>query len=90
MGAGTAGIARNRPGGGPEAPTSGEEDDAHEVPHRRPGGRVSDRHLNLLGWVLFVISAIAFVIASIGSFWAMVGSVFFLVACLVFLIPFFR
>ena len=47
-------------------------------------------HINLIGWILFIISAIGFIIASIGSFWSMVGSVFFLLACLVFLIPFFR
>ena len=51
---------------------------------------MSDRHINLLGWVLFDISAIGFIIASIGNFWAMLGSIFFLLACLVFKIPFFR
>ena len=48
-----------------------------------------NNHINLLGWILFIISAIGFCISSIGSFWAMFGSVFFLVACIVFLIPFF-
>ena len=52
--------------------------------------RMSNNTLNLIGWILFIISAIGFIISSIGSFWAMFGSVFFLVACLVFLIPFFR
>ncbi len=56
----------------------------------RRGPTVSDHQINFLGWILFVLSAIAFVIASIGSFWSLVGSLFFLVACLVFLIPFFR
>ena len=50
----------------------------------------NNRTINLIGWVLFIISAIGFCIASIDSFWGMFGSVFFLVACLVFLIPFFR
>ena len=52
--------------------------------------RMSDHSINLLGWILFVISACGFIIASWGNFWAMFGSVFFLIACLVFLIPFFR
>jgi len=47
------------------------------------------RMINLIGWYLFVLSAIGFCIASWGHFWSMVGSVFFLVACLVFLIPFY-
>ena len=52
--------------------------------------RVSNNTINLIGWILFSISAIGFVIYSIGNFWAIFSSVFFLVACLVFLIPFFR
>ena len=51
---------------------------------------MSNNTINLIGWILFIISAIGLVISSIVSFWAMFGSVFFLVACLVFLIPFFR
>ena len=51
---------------------------------------ISNNTINLIGWILFIISAIGFIISSIGSFWAMFGSVFFLVACLVFLIPLFR
>jgi hypothetical protein len=51
---------------------------------------MSNRTINLIGWALFVVSALGFVIASWGQFWPMVGSVFFLLACLVFLVPFFR
>ena len=51
---------------------------------------MTDHYINLLGWVLFLISAIGFCIARVGSFWAMFGSGFFLIACLVFMIPFFR
>ena len=51
---------------------------------------MKNKHINLLGWMLFIVSAIGFIIASIGSFWSMFGSVFFLLACLVFLIPFFN
>ena len=51
---------------------------------------MSNKNINFLGWVLFIISAIGFTISSIGNFWAMFGSLFFLVACLIFLIPFFR
>ena len=50
----------------------------------------NNKKINLIGWVLFIISAIGFLISSIGNFWAMFGSLFFLIACLVFLIPFFR
>ena len=46
--------------------------------------------INLIGWILFVISANGFIISSVGSFWAMFGSLFFLIACIVFLIPFFK
>ena len=53
-------------------------------------GRMSNNTINLIGWIMSIISAIGFVISSIGSFWAMFGGVLFLVACLVFLIPFFR
>ena len=48
---------------------------------------ISNNTINLIGWILFIISAIGFIIASIGGFWAIFGSVFFLFACLVFLIP---
>jgi len=49
-----------------------------------------DDHVILIGWLLFIVSAIGFIIASWGEFWPMFGSVFFLLACLVFLIPFVR
>ena len=49
-----------------------------------------NKSINLIGWILFIISAMGFVISSLGSFWAMFGSVFFLVACIIFLIPFFK
>ena len=51
---------------------------------------MKNKNINLLGWILFIISAIGFTKSGIGSFWAMFGSLFFLVACLIFLIPFFR
>ena len=51
---------------------------------------MSNNTINLIGWTLFIFSAIGFIIASIGSFWGMFGGVFFLVACLVLLVPFFR
>ena len=52
--------------------------------------KMSNKKINFLGWILFIVSAIGFTISSIGSFWAMFGSLFFLFACFVFLIPFFR
>jgi hypothetical protein len=51
---------------------------------------MTTRNINILGWLLFIVSAIGFIIASWGHFWSMVGSVFFLIACLVFLIPYLR
>ena len=51
---------------------------------------MNNKKINLIGWILFIISAAGFLISSIGNFWAMFGSLFFLIACLVFLIPFFR
>ena len=49
---------------------------------------MKNQTINLIGWILFIGSAIGFIISSIGSFWAMFGSLFFLFACFVFLIPF--
>jgi hypothetical protein len=51
---------------------------------------MNNNKINILGWILFIVSAICFMISSIGNFWGMFGSVFFLMACMVFLIPFFR
>jgi len=51
---------------------------------------MKNEDINLLGWILFIVSAIGFCIASIGSFWSMFGSIFFLFGCLVFLIPYFK
>lgn len=60
--------------------------------HRKSNGRrkVSNRQIDFLGWILFILSASSFIVASIGNLWAMMGSIFFLIACLVFIIPFFR
>ena len=52
--------------------------------------RIRNRRIDFVGWVLFIMSAIAFFIASIGSLWVMCGSAFYLLACLVFIFPFFR
>jgi len=51
---------------------------------------MSNKKINFIGWVLFIISAFGFIISSVGNFWAMFGSFFFLVACIIFLIPFFK
>jgi len=60
--------------------------------HRKANGRrkISNRQIDFMGWILFVLSAVSFIVASIGNFWATTGSIFFLIACLVFIIPFFR
>lgn len=48
--------------------------------------------INIIGWILFVFSALAFIASSLraGDMVGLVGGVLFLVACLIFLIPFFR
>ena len=51
---------------------------------------MNNRNINLLGWILFIVSAVGFVISSFGNFWSMFGSKFFFLACIVFLIPFFK
>jgi hypothetical protein len=51
---------------------------------------MSNNNINLIGWILFILSSVGFMISSIGNFWAMFGSFFFFIACNVFLIPFFR
>ena len=49
---------------------------------------MNNNKINILGWILFIISAICFIISSVGNFWGMFESVFFLMTCMVFLIPF--
>ena len=51
---------------------------------------MNNNNINLLGWILFIVSSIGFMISSVGNFWAMFGSFFFFIACIIFLIPFFR
>ncbi|MEX2550194.1 MAG: hypothetical protein WD638_08195 [Nitriliruptoraceae bacterium] len=50
------------------------------------------RRLDLWGWVLFLLSAIAFTAVSFrdGDLLLAAGSLFFLVACVLFLIPYTR
>ncbi len=50
------------------------------------------RRLDLGGWVLFVLSAIAFTAAAIrdGDALMTVASLFFLAACVLFLVPYLR
>ncbi len=43
----------------------------------------------LIGWAIFVLSAICFIVSSVGNPWAMAGSLLFLFACILFLIPYF-
>ena len=44
----------------------------------------------ILGWVLFIISALAFIASSLrsGDMLGLTGGIFFLVACFVFLVPY--
>ncbi len=48
--------------------------------------------INLIGWLIFVISALAFITSSLrsGDTAGLIGGALFLVACLIFLIPYFR
>ncbi len=48
--------------------------------------------INLIGWILFVFSALAFITSSLraGDMVGLAGGILFLVACLIFLIPFLR
>ena len=50
----------------------------------------TESKVNLVGWILFVISALWFIVASVQSGDAiyLVGSIFFLLGCVVFLIPY--
>jgi hypothetical protein len=49
-----------------------------------------ENRINLVGWWLFVISALFFTATSLraGDMLSLLGSLFFLVACFVFLIPY--
>lgn len=46
--------------------------------------------LQILGWILFIISALAFMASSIrnGDMLGLIGGAFFLLACFVFLLPY--
>ncbi len=49
-----------------------------------------ENRINLVGWWLFVVSALFFTATSLraGDMLGVLGSLFFLVACFVFLIPY--
>jgi hypothetical protein len=55
-------------------------------------GGDGDRKLELLGWCLFIVSALFFIASTArsGDVIGFVGSLFFLFACLVFLVPYLR
>jgi hypothetical protein len=48
--------------------------------------------IQILGWVLFIVSALGFIASSIrnGDTLGLIGGIFFLLACFVFLIPYVR
>ena len=50
----------------------------------------TESKLNLVGWMLFVISALWFIAASVraGDAVSLLGGVFFLLGCIAFLIPY--
>ncbi len=49
-----------------------------------------EHRINLVGWWLFVISALFFIATSVraGDMLGLIGALFFLVACFIFLIPY--
>lgn len=53
---------------------------------------MSNRTIEIIGWLLFVVSAGGFMVSSLksGDIASIVGSGFFLIACIVFLVPYFR
>jgi hypothetical protein len=53
---------------------------------------LSGRRTEILGWVLFVLSALGFIISSLrlGDLAGLLGGVLFLAGCLVFLLPLIR
>ena len=50
----------------------------------------TESKVNLVGWILFVISALSFIVASlrVGDTVYLLGSVFFLLGCVAFLTPY--
>ncbi len=55
-------------------------------------GGDGDRKLEMLGWCLFIVSAVFFIASTArsGDVLGLVGSLFFLFACIVFLVPYLR
>jgi len=53
---------------------------------------MTERGINIVGWLLFVLSALAFIVSSLrsGDLPGLLGGVLFLLACIVFLIPLLR
>jgi hypothetical protein len=53
---------------------------------------MSNKTIEIIGWVLFLASSIGFLVSSIksGDTPSLIGGIFFCVACIVFLIPYFR
>jgi Kef-type K+ transport system membrane component KefB len=51
--------------------------------------RSASSRYELLGWFLFILSAISFISSSVraGDWLSLIGGVLFLVACFVFIIP---
>ena len=54
---------------------------------RVPDGPRKEKNHDLLGWLLFVISALFFIVSSIrnGDVIGLLGGIFFLLACVAFL-----
>ena len=50
---------------------------------------MSDRAVEVLGWILFVLSALGFIVSSVrsGDLPGLAGGVLFLAGCLAFLLP---
>ena len=54
--------------------------------------KMSNKTIEIIGWVLFLASSVGFLVSSIrsGDTPSLIDGVFFFVACIVFLIPYFR
>lgn len=60
--------------------------------HMSGDGHSSDRTFQMVGWLLFTISACFFVISSLQSrnWTGLAGGLFFLIACIVFMVSYLR
>jgi len=82
---------------GEAAPSEGRPQDPQRpipvlppIPERQRKRRYNRQSYEIMGWMLFVFSALAFTGSALrsGDIYALVASLLFLVACIVFLMPY--